>query len=135
MGRKEMRNLETYKIGDSQVNEFEYQKHQGEMTQQADQHPDELAKGPQRPTQAERVKQITAAAHEKVEKKRKKEAAGKHGETPKKPAAKSAASRKSSKVVAAKASGQKSSAKKGTGDRNPSAAAGKQPGRNDKHSA
>ena len=74
MGREQMRNLETFKIGGSQVNEFEYQKNQGEMTEQLEQHPDE-APGAKRPTQAERVKQVMAAAHRKVEKRRKKEAA------------------------------------------------------------
>lgn len=72
MGREQMRNLETFKIGGSQVNEFEYQKNQGELTEQFDQHPDEAAKGTPRLTQAERVKQIMAAAHKKVEKRRKK---------------------------------------------------------------
>ena len=75
MGREQMRNLEVFKIGGTQVNEFEYQKRQGEMTEQLDRHPDEQAASSKRPTQAERVKQIMAAAHEKVEKKRKREAA------------------------------------------------------------
>jgi hypothetical protein len=75
MSRDQMRNLETFKIGSSQVNEFEYQKNRGQMTEQLEQHADEAAKGAKRPTQAERVKQIMAAAHQKVEKKRKKEAA------------------------------------------------------------
>ena len=78
MGREQMRNLEVFKIGGTQVNEFEYQKHQGEMTEQLEQHPDEAA-GSKRPTQAERVKQIMADAHRKVEKKRKKEAAKRGG--------------------------------------------------------
>ncbi len=34
MGREQMRNLEVSRIGATQVNEFEYQKHQGEMTEQ-----------------------------------------------------------------------------------------------------
>jgi len=74
MGREQMRNLDTSRIGGAQVNEFEYQKNQGELTEQLEQHPsgDKVAK---RPTQAERVKQIMAAAHKKVEKKKKKEAA------------------------------------------------------------
>lgn len=74
MGREQMRNLETFKIGGGQVNEFEYQKNQGEMTEQLDQHPDQVG-GSKRPTQAERVKEIMAAAHRKVLKKRKKESA------------------------------------------------------------
>jgi hypothetical protein len=74
MGREQMRNLDTSRIGGAQVNEFEYQKNQGELTEQLEQHPSggRVAK---RPTQAERVKQIMDAAHKKVEKKKKKEAA------------------------------------------------------------
>lgn len=75
MSRDQMRNLETFKIGSSQVNEFEYQKNRGQMTEQFEQHPDEAAKSAKPMTQAERVKQIMAAAHKKVEKRRKKEAA------------------------------------------------------------
>jgi hypothetical protein len=73
MGREQMRNLEISKIGASQVNEFEYQKHQGEMTEQ--EHPGQQGSGGKRLTQAERVAQVMAAAHKKVEKKRKKEGA------------------------------------------------------------
>jgi hypothetical protein len=73
MGREQMRNLEISKIGASQVNEFEYQKHQGEMSEQ--EHPGQQGRGGKRLTQAERVAQVMAAAHKKVEKKRKKEGA------------------------------------------------------------
>ena len=73
MGREQMRNLEISKIGATQVNEFEYQKHQGEMTEQ--EHGGQQGRGAKRLTQAERVAQITAAAHKKVEKKRKKDGA------------------------------------------------------------
>ncbi len=74
MGREQMRNLDTSRIGGGQVNEFEYQKNQGELTEQLDQH-SIGGKEEKRPTQAERVKQIMEAARKKVEKKRKKEAA------------------------------------------------------------
>ena len=67
MGREQMRNLETSKIG-AQGNEFDHKKRQG-------QHPDEGATGAKRLSQAERVQQIMAEAHKKVEKRRKKEAA------------------------------------------------------------
>lgn len=95
MGREQMRNLEVFKIGGTQVNEFEYQKRQGEMTEQLEHHPDEIATTSKRQTKAERVKQLTAEAHKKVEKKRKREAA-KAGRSKKvaassKPAAKLAA--------------------------------------------
>ncbi|CAN5698756.1 hypothetical protein BH20ACI3_BH20ACI3_40750 [soil metagenome] len=88
MGREQMRNLDTSKIGGAQVNEFEYQKNQGELTEQLDQHPSASTEG-KRLTQAERVKQIMAAAQKKVAKKKKKEAAT----TGKKKSTKSAAER------------------------------------------
>ncbi|MFN2492623.1 MAG: hypothetical protein ABR501_07060 [Pyrinomonadaceae bacterium] len=72
MGREQMRNLEVTKIGGAgQINEFEYQKHQGELTEQ--EHGREQAGGSKRPSKAEHVAQVMAAAHKKVEKKRKKE--------------------------------------------------------------
>lgn len=70
MGREQMRNLEISKIGATQVNEFEYQKHQGEMTEQ--EHPDEQGGAKKRLTKAEQVAQVIEAAHKKVEKRRKK---------------------------------------------------------------
>ena len=73
MGREQMRNLEISKIGATQVNEFEYQKNQGEITEQ--EHGGQQGKDGKRLTQAERVAQVTAAAHRKVEKRRKKEGA------------------------------------------------------------
>jgi len=73
MGREQMRNLEISKIGANQVNEFEYQKHQGEMSEQ--EHPGQQGTAGKRLTKAERVAQVMAAAHKKVEKKRKKEGA------------------------------------------------------------
>ena len=74
MGREQMRNLDTSRIGGAQVNEFEYQKNQGELTEQLEQHPSG-AKAAKALTQAERVKEIMAAAHKKVQKKKKKQAA------------------------------------------------------------
>lgn len=74
MGREQMRNLDVAKVGaGNTVNEFEYQKHQGEMTEQ--EHPGQQGKDGKRLTQAERVAEITAAAHRKVEKRRKKDGA------------------------------------------------------------
>ena len=70
MGREQMRNLEISKIGVTQMNEFEYQRHQGEMTEQ--EHAGKQGGSGKRLTQVERVAQVTAAAHEKVMKKRKK---------------------------------------------------------------
>jgi len=101
MGREQMRNLDTSRIGGAQVNEFEYQKNQGELTEQQDQHPIG-AKEAKRPTQAERMKQIIAAAHKKVEKKKKKEAkaTGKKKSTTQSTA-------KSAKTAAGKPAGKK----------------------------
>jgi hypothetical protein len=93
MGREQMRNLEISRIGATQVNEFEYQKQHGEMTEQ--EHAGQQGTGGKRLTQAERVAQITAAAHKKVEKKRKKE--GAKSETKK-----AASSKKSGKASATK---------------------------------
>ncbi|HET6892628.1 MAG TPA: hypothetical protein VFH31_16100 [Pyrinomonadaceae bacterium] len=73
MSKDQMRNIETFKIGSSQVNEFEYQKNRGQLTEQLEHHLDESAKSGRPMTQAERVKSIMAAAHKKVEKRRKKE--------------------------------------------------------------
>jgi len=114
MGREQMRNLDTSRIGGAQVNEFEYQKNQGELTEQLDQHPIG-SKEAKRPTQAERVKQIIAAAHEKVEKRKKKDGAatGKKQSTTKQ-AAKSSKAKlpaKSAKKSAGKA-GKKTASKK-----------------------
>ncbi len=71
MGREQMRNLEIARVGATQVNEFEYQKQHGQMTEQ--EHAGQQGEGGKRLTQAERVAQITEAAHKKVEKRRKKE--------------------------------------------------------------
>ena len=73
MGREQMRSLETFKIGGGgQVNEFEYQKNQGQLTEQSEHHPDEQD-STSKPSKAERVKQIMADAHKKVEKRKKRE--------------------------------------------------------------
>jgi len=74
MGREQMRNLDTSRIGGAQINEFEYQKNQGELTEQLEQHSG-AGKESRRLTQAERVKQIMEAAHKKVQKKKKKKEA------------------------------------------------------------
>ena len=75
MGREQMRNLDATKVGaQGQVNEFEFQKHQGEMTEQ--ERGGKQRGGGKRLTQAERVAQVIAAAHKKVEKKRKKAKSG-----------------------------------------------------------
>ena len=87
MGREQMRNLEISKIGATQVNEFEYQKHQGELTEQ--EHAGQQKGGGKRLTKAEQVALVTAAAHRKVEKRRKKE-----GTTPSKKTSKGKAKKR-----------------------------------------
>jgi hypothetical protein len=86
MGREQMRNLETFKIGGNQVNEFEYQKNQGQLTEQHEQHTGE-GETSKPLTKAERVKQVMADAHKKVEKRKKKETGKASNKAPKKKAA------------------------------------------------
>ncbi|HSS22035.1 MAG TPA: hypothetical protein VLL54_18340 [Pyrinomonadaceae bacterium] len=70
MGREQMRNLEISKVGVTQLNEFEYQKHQGELTEQ--EHAGQQKGSGKRLTKAQQIAQVTAAAHKKVEERRKK---------------------------------------------------------------
>lgn len=109
MARNQMRNQETYKIRTGQVNEFEYQKHSGELTEQFEHHSDEATQDAKPMTQAERVKSIMAAAHEKVEKRRKKESS-KKGES--KPKRLSAASKDAAKMTLSRKRTAKKSSKK-----------------------
>jgi hypothetical protein len=58
------RNIETFKVGATRVNEFDFHKHQGEMHEpRADEH--ERGSGATE-TKAERVAEIMKKAHEKV---------------------------------------------------------------------
>jgi hypothetical protein len=117
MGREQMRNLETFKVGANAVNEFEYQQNQGELTEQLEHHPDQQNQ-PAPVTQAERVEQIMADAHEKVEERKRRGTSsfGKKKPRAKKLAAKSrakSASRKQAKKsTARKATGKKASIRK-----------------------
>ena len=63
------RNIETFKVGSTRVNEFDFHKHQGEMrgAHGEDRGPESSA--PE--TTAERVARLTKAAHEKVLRKKK----------------------------------------------------------------
>jgi len=62
--RDQTRNIETFKVGAARLNEFEFHKHQGEMSEHTtpteEQAKDELR------TRKERVAQLTKQAHEKV---------------------------------------------------------------------
>lgn len=102
MGREQMRNLDVVRKRDTQINEFEYQKHQGEMTEQ--EHADKQGGGAKRLTQAERIKQVMAAAHNKVEKRRKKGTS--------RPAATRKTSASGSKPAASKSAGKVNTAQK-----------------------
>ncbi|HKP47338.1 MAG TPA: hypothetical protein VJT50_12125 [Pyrinomonadaceae bacterium] len=73
MVREQTRNIEIARIGAAEINEFEYQKHQGEMTEQ--EHGEQQRRGAKRQTRAQRIAEVTAAAHKTVEKRRKKQGA------------------------------------------------------------
>ena len=67
--KDQTRNIETFKVGATRVNEFDFHKHQGEMHEH---HGDE--QGPvsaKAETRAERVARLTKQAHQKVLKRRK----------------------------------------------------------------
>lgn len=108
MGRDQMRNLETFKVGANEVNEFEYQQHQGELTEQLEHHGDQQNQDTPQITEAERVEQIMAEAHEKVEE-RKRRGTSSYGK--KRPAAKKQAAKKVTKKLAAKKSSRKATTK------------------------
>lgn len=62
--RDQTRNIETFKVGATKVNEFDFHKHQGEMHEHR---ADEGEPGMrQTETKAERVAEIMKKAHEKV---------------------------------------------------------------------
>ena len=63
------RNIETFKVGATRVNQFDFHKHQGEMQEhQDDGHQRSSTKSE---TTAERVARLTKQAHEKVLRKKK----------------------------------------------------------------
>ena len=127
--RDQVRNLEIFKVGADAVNEFEYSKNQGELTEQQEHHleqPDS-ASGPA--TEAERIEQVIADAHAKVEERkrkgsgnaRKKKSAASKSAAKKsaakkpagrKPARKAAATTKKSAKTATKNSARKAASKK-----------------------
>ena len=67
--KDQTRNIETFKVGATRVNEFDFHKHQGEMHEHSSDAP-EHATG-QDETTAERVARLTKQAHEKVIKRKK----------------------------------------------------------------
>lgn len=67
--RDQTRNIETFKVGATQINEFDFHKHQGEMHEHRD---DADAHAPAKSeSTAERVARLTKQAHEKVLKRKK----------------------------------------------------------------
>ncbi|HVS83237.1 MAG TPA: hypothetical protein VHE60_16030 [Pyrinomonadaceae bacterium] len=68
--RDQTRNIETFKVGATRVDEFDFHKNQEEMHEH---HADEPRSGPrQSETKAERVARLTKTAHEKVMRRKKK---------------------------------------------------------------
>jgi hypothetical protein len=58
------RNIETFKVGSTKVNEHDFHKHQGEMHEHHENNPEQ---GPGKAqTKAERIAEVTKLAHEKV---------------------------------------------------------------------
>ena len=107
MARDQTRNIEAFKIGGTRVNEFEFHKNQERMTEQFEQHAVDKSSGAKPATKAERVAELIAEAHRKVEKRRKHEAA-------KAGVSKSAATGSDMKGSAAKAGVSKRSAATGS---------------------
>jgi hypothetical protein len=67
--KDQTRNIETFKVGATRVNEFDFHKNQGEMREhQDDGHRRSSTKSE---TTAERVARLTKQAHEKVLRKKK----------------------------------------------------------------
>jgi hypothetical protein len=62
--RDQTRNIETFKVGATRVNEFDFHKHQGEMHEHHDDEHERTSAKPE--TTAERVARLTKQAHEKV---------------------------------------------------------------------
>jgi membrane protein involved in colicin uptake len=102
--RDQMRNLELFRVETDVVNEFEYQKNQGELTEQREHHSEQQDSPSAPETEAERIEQVIADAHAKVEK-RKRKAKGAAG-------TKVAAAKKSPRKSTKKAGAKKSAAKK-----------------------
>lgn len=112
--RDQMRNLEIFRVGADAVNEFEYQKNQGELTEQQEHHSEHQDSPAALETEAERIEQVIADAHAKVEKRRRKAkgAASTKTSAAKKSPAKQAAKKSAAKKATAKKSAVKSTAKK-----------------------
>jgi hypothetical protein len=118
MPKDPARNQPNYKIGGGQLNEFEYARNQGAMTeaeherfqqQQAERAAGEESAAQSAPqTEAERIQQLMADVHEKVERRKQKA----QGAALARPAARKDGAQKSVAKAGAKKSAQKGGAKK-----------------------
>ncbi|HKR59915.1 MAG TPA: hypothetical protein VJS64_09265 [Pyrinomonadaceae bacterium] len=137
MGREQMRNLETFKVGTNAVNEFEYQQNQGQLTEQLEHQRDQQNSLPEATTEADRIQRTMAEAHEKVEERKRRGASsfGKGKSATKKPAAKQSAAKKSAarkssaKRSAASRLAAKKSAKKSVARKSAAKKSGKKSGK------
>lgn len=107
--RDQMRNLEIFRVGTDAVNEFEYQKNQGELTEQREHHLEQQDSPSSPQTEAERIEQVIADAHAKVEKRKRK---AKGGASTKAAPAKKAPGKKSAKKATTKKAATRSTVKK-----------------------
>ena len=62
--KDQTRNIETFKVGATRVNEFDFHRHQGEMNEHRDDAIDQDLNKAE--TTAEKVARLTKQAHEKV---------------------------------------------------------------------
>jgi hypothetical protein len=76
MPKDPKRNIQSYQIEGGHLNEFEFQKRQGEMTEEAEL---PFAGKANKPKPAERVTEVTAKAHRKVAKRKSRGIAGPGG--------------------------------------------------------
>ena len=67
--RDQTRNIETFKVGATRVNEFDFRKHHGEMHEHT--HDDHERVTDKTETPADRLARLTRQAHEKVLKRKK----------------------------------------------------------------
>ena len=72
MAKDQTRNIETFKIGGTRVNEFEFHKHQGEMAEHSAKRARETGAGDKPMTPSERIAELTERAHRKAQRRKKK---------------------------------------------------------------
>ena len=72
MARDTTRNIETIKTGGTQVNEFEFHKHQGEMADKGSRTGRGAGTDVKPLTRAEQIAKVTEQAHQKVQRRKKK---------------------------------------------------------------